>query len=125
MTKRTFDWQGVVYQSPEYYRLYRLANLDKQREYHRAYDSEMYKLHPKREQARRLRYANKYPERIKANRILNRAVKTGEIIKQACEVCEEPKTVAHHDDWSKPLVVKWLCEVHHKARHKQLLTLET
>ena len=118
--KRTFDWEDVEYQSPEYYRLYRLANGDKQRAWHREYDRRMYKLHPEREQARRRRYRDKYKDRIKANRKVSYAIKHGLLTKQLCEVCGGSKVVAHHDDWSKPLVVMWLCELHHKARHRAI-----
>lgn len=34
-------------------------------------------------------------------------------IKQPCEVCGTPAE-AHHDDYSRPLEVRWLCSVHHK-----------
>nr|DAD85891.1 MAG TPA: hypothetical protein [Siphoviridae sp. ctGdK3] len=27
---------------------------------------------------------------------------------------------AHHDDYSKPLQVRWLCRRHHKQLHKEL-----
>lgn len=35
-------------------------------------------------------------------------------------VCGSSKTVAHHEDYDKPLAVWWLCELHHKARHAEL-----
>lgn len=34
-----------------------------------------------------------------------------------CEVCGAPKTDAHHDDYSRPLDVRWLCRQHHNAKH--------
>jgi hypothetical protein len=37
-----------------------------------------------------------------------------------CRVCGNPKTDAHHDDYTKPLEVDWLCRLHHIARHKEL-----
>lgn len=41
--------------------------------------------------------------------------------KQPCERCGRIDFVhAHHDDYSKPLDVIWLCPVHHKERHKEL-----
>lgn len=30
------------------------------------------------------------------------------------------KVQAHHDDYSKPLEVRWLCVPHHALHHKQL-----
>jgi hypothetical protein len=36
-----------------------------------------------------------------------------------CEVCGSRPTEAHHDDYSKPLEVRWLCVLHHKAEHRK------
>jgi hypothetical protein len=46
-------------------------------------------------------------------------VRAGRIIKQSCEECRIKKTEAHHDDYSKPLEVRWLCKRHHVAAHKK------
>ena len=46
------------------------------------------------------------------------ALKTGRIKKQDCEVCGL-KAQAHHEDYSKPLDVKWLCRKHHAEIHNQ------
>jgi len=48
------------------------------------------------------------------------ALKSGKLIRQPCEVCNEPRVQAHHDDYSKPLDVKWLCVKHHAERHVEL-----
>jgi hypothetical protein len=63
-----------------------------------------------------------FPERYKARRLLNYAVRTGVIKKQSCKVCKAKITHAHHPDYSKPLEVIWLCPSHHKAIHFGLLT---
>jgi len=41
------------------------------------------------------------------------ALKTGKLTKGVCEVCGEPEVHAHHDDYTKPLDVRWLCVKHH------------
>lgn len=50
-------------------------------------------------------------EKTKAREILNGAVVSGKIIKPTnCSQCGKlRKVTAHHDDYSKPLQVKWLC----------------
>ena len=53
----------------------------------------------------------------KAQRALRSAIKRGNIVRQPCEVCGEVKSHGHHDDYSKPFAVIWLCSRHHKARH--------
>lgn len=45
------------------------------------------------------------------------ARRKGEIIKQPCEICGSSKTDAHHDDYNKPLEVRWLCKKCHREWH--------
>lgn len=58
----------------------------------------------------------------RANAMVARAVKKGALIRQPCEVCGLSATVAHHDDYSKPLDVRWLCWGHHAEYHKSIGT---
>ncbi len=60
-------------------------------------------------------------EKYYAKRDVSRAIKAGSLKKQPCEVCERLENVeAHHDDYSKPLEVRWLCPLHHKGLHVKL-----
>ena len=45
------------------------------------------------------------------------AIKKGKLTRKPCEVCGDEKAVAHHDDYAKPLEVRWLCRSHHKQWH--------
>jgi hypothetical protein len=53
------------------------------------------------------------PEKYKARSIINNAIAAGKITRQPCEVCGDPNTEAHHDDYSKPFDVRHLCTRHH------------
>ena len=66
------------------------------------------------------KYNKKYPERYKAVHQLNRAIRTGKLERKPCIVCENPKSQGHHQDYSKPLEVIWLCAKHHKAVHNNI-----
>ena len=52
---------------------------------------------------------------------LQRAVKRGIIIRKPCEICGIKKVHGHHEDYSKPLKVRWLCVKHHRREHKKYL----
>lgn len=49
-----------------------------------------------------------------------RAIRKGEMVPKNCERCGAEKTVAHHEDYSKPLDVMWLCQPCHIQRHKEI-----
>jgi hypothetical protein len=57
---------------------------------------------------------------IKARGILNRAILRDEIKRESCQECGEGRSEAHHQDYSKPLEVLWLCSIHHNATHKEI-----
>lgn len=100
----------------------RKANLD----YYRAYDRERGKTpERKAETAARtkVRRATKSGYQAAHNAVA-RAIVKGLINRAACLMCGDTKVVAHHDDYSKPLDVMWLCTVHHKARHAFLEMME-
>lgn len=47
----------------------------------------------------------------------HRAIKTGKILKQKCEICGEEEVQSHHDDYTDPFNVRWLCIKHHTQHH--------
>lgn len=50
-------------------------------------------------------YANTYQRRGKLN-------------PEPCEACGDPNSQKHHDDYSKPLQVRWLCRPCHLELHE-------
>lgn len=55
--------------------------------------------------------------KLRARRTVNNHILNGRICRQPCEICGETKTDAHHDDYTKPLDVRWLCRRHHLEHH--------
>jgi hypothetical protein len=47
-------------------------------------------------------------------------IASGEIIKLPCAVCGNAKAQGHHEDYSKPFDLVWLCVRHHQDRHIHL-----
>ena len=48
----------------------------------------------------------------------NRAIKAGVLVRSPCESCGDTNSQAHHDDYAKPLEVRWLCQTHHALHHR-------
>lgn len=71
---------------------------------------------------RRRHRDQKDPVKETARQVLRSAVADGKIIKPTkCQRCyQEKKLHGHHEDYSKPLDVLWLCAVCHAAAHKEL-----
>jgi len=62
------------------------------------------------------RRRTKHPEKYRANYLTGNAIRDGRLIRQPCEQCGDIAQ-AHHDDYSKPLDVRWLCFKHHLEHH--------
>jgi hypothetical protein len=91
-------------------------------EYHRSYERLYFQDEKNRKRRNALmREYSKAPgtkDRHKARWLTARAIRTGKLTKRPCEVCKATtKVQAHHDDYSKPLDVRWLCLTHHVEHH--------
>ena len=49
---------------------------------------------------------------------VQKSLRNGKIKRKPCEICGERKSFAHHEDYSKPLEVLWLCSKHHRQKHR-------
>jgi hypothetical protein len=96
-------------------------NYRKRRDYYRAYDQVRNQREERREGRRlsskmqKLKSADKF----KARYAVSKAVRDGHLRPGKCEVCGSFRVQAHHDDYSKPLDVRWLCFAHHREVHGQ------
>jgi len=66
------------------------------------------------------RFVTRNPEKVLAHRLVRRAVLSGGLRKLPCEKCGAIERIhAHHEDYSKPLEVVWLCQICHIKHHAQ------
>ncbi len=118
---------------------YRCGNVKPFSEYHKN-PAGRYGLHDWCAECKRIQaaeYYQRYKPKIKAridnwretnkekrlaHRIIDGAIAKGSINPpERCTVCNKKRKLdAHHEDYSKPLDVIWLCRKHHIARHKQI-----
>ena len=84
---------------------------------HSKYDRREYYRKYQREHGKKYRDAN--PEKCAARKDVRLAVLRGDLVKpDRCEECDDSGPIqAHHEDYSKPLQVDWLCKPCHLARH--------
>ncbi len=55
--------------------------------------------------------------KMASRRLARSAIEMGKLVRQPCEVCGVKPAHAHHDDYLKPLDVRWLCPLHHRRQH--------
>ncbi len=71
---------------------------------------------PKAERNRYRRDAGVRKKRI-ARVIAGRAKRNGRLEQKPCEECGAPNAEIHHEDYDRPLDVRWLCSDCHGAEH--------
>ena len=116
---------------------HKAANKENRRkniEYYLAYDKQRandeHRVRARREYAQtergkekllasRRAWQQRNPERRAAHIAVGNAVRDGRLVKPTkCEDCGmETRLQGHHDDYSKPLSVTWLCVECHSRRH--------
>lgn len=65
-------------------------------------------------------YINRYPMKYAAHVITGNAIRGGKLAPASnCSICSSTEKIeGHHDDYTKPLEVRWLCEKCHKEWHR-------
>jgi hypothetical protein len=101
----------------------RLEKIDYYRQYDRMRASQPHRTANNFQQSQSWR--QEYPNRRRAQGMVQHALRAGKLKKQPCWVCGS-NAVAHHPDYDRPLDVVWLCQPHHKQAHaltsRELLT---
>lgn len=91
------------------------------REYARKYQKRIRKENPKKVNLetyqRVLAWRQKYPEKRRAQKMIEYQIKIGRIKRRKC-FCGK-KGEAHHEDYSKPLEITWVCRTHHMELHRK------
>lgn len=107
---------------------YREDNLERIKAYDRDRGRSPKRLALQRELGRKFRaervkygiaWRERNPEKRAAHIFVGNAIRDGRLIKGVCEVCRSKKVEAHHEDYAKPLEVKWLCKKHHAEIHRK------
>ncbi len=62
------------------------------------------------------RYSAKFPLKRSAQIAASKAIRGGKLDRKPCEKCGK-SAQAHHEDYTKPLEVVWLCSKHHSELH--------
>jgi len=89
--------------------------IDCQREKNNEYQRWMYLRNPEQFRQYTRNYALKHPERIKAWGVAHYLYPETQVC--SVEGCNR-LAHRHHDDYSKPADIKWLCPLHHKELSK-------
>ena len=91
------------------------ANRGKNIEYYREYDRDRgCRQTPEYLRERRRKNGNQY----RAQTMVGNAVRDKKLFREPCETCAETNNIhGHHDDYLKPLNVRWLCAACHHQWH--------
>lgn len=95
-------------------------NADLARSANAAYLARAREADPEKFRARERSRTRPVDQKVLARREVNNAVKRGDLVKPtSCESCDEQKKLTgHHDDYTKPLSVRWLCYGCHGKEHR-------
>ncbi len=103
-----------------YQRMKRVKNGDvvraKEREKDRRYRAENRPWMDRRRAARKQTPEGRWKQR--ARDAVLRRIRKGLMVREPCEVCGASPAEGHHDDYDRPLDVRWLCSLHHSQHHR-------
>lgn len=91
--------------------LYRNDNILRIREYDRSRGN-------RKTEKYRKEYINRFKNKYFAHNCVSNAKRDKKLFGEPCEICGAKKPIhAHHDDYLKPLNIRWLCSACHSQWH--------
>jgi len=105
-------------ENPEKYRLRDRARYERDKDKRIALAKKWADGHPEKRKGICRKWIENNQGKRAAHVKAGNAIKGGKLVRQPCEVCGESKVHAHHEYYSKPLDVVWLCSKHHALRHR-------
>lgn len=116
-------------------KIHRAANIEVVQAYDRKRSSSEHRIAERYKRARKIRespelreskarsqsiWGHNNREKRRAHLAVRRAINKGTLTRQPCERCGNIKSEGHHEDYSKPLEVVWLCRQCHGNRHAEI-----
>lgn len=95
---------------------WRVQNVDKRRVLKSKWDEK----NKDRIYARNAEWQRNHPIEHSAHNKVYRAKKAGRLKPMPCERCSSNDAHAHHEDYLKPMDIKWLCPSCHVTRHWEI-----
>jgi hypothetical protein len=94
-----------------------VANRTAKIERYRQHDRDRFQTSERKEVIKRARAKMKaeHPEKIKARQAVANALRDGRLTKEPCHLCGNENSEAHHEDYSRPLDVHWVCQDCHQS----------
>ncbi|MFY4731279.1 hypothetical protein [Nitrospira sp. BLG_2] len=108
-------------------RAYKEKHKERLKEQQRAYDANPERQAKKREHMKRLRPRyrarqiesdkKRDPVKTGARALIRNLIYEGRLVRGSCVFCDDPNTHGHHEDYSQPTRIVWLCQKHHVDVH--------
>lgn len=105
---------GRLNKCKECVKSYARKNRELRINYYRAYDRDRGN---RQDRSYLKEYRKNNSVKYAAHIAVNNAIRVGKLKKMPCEECLSERVHAHHDDYSNPLDIRWLCPAHHRQWH--------
>lgn len=112
--------KGRSYRCKDCERIWRREKRQRNIEIYKARDRRYLKNHRMEILSRRKTWYLKNKVKISAHLKVRNALFKGVLKRLPCDICGSEQVDAHHEDYSKPLEIRWLCRKHHMRHHSSV-----